>query len=75
MVDAEEFETALAQLRREAGKVRGRDCIIPHRISGGIIRGKSVSDQTALPCQDSAAFSVRVAAGVRENLPVHLAAA
>lgn len=74
MVDAEELETPLAELPHQARNLFGRNHVIPHRISRGVLSRECLRDESALPGQNSAAFAMRLAAGLLEELPVHFAA-
>jgi len=74
VVDAEEFESPLAQFPHQAHDLPVRNLIIPHRISRNVFRRERPRDYAVLPRQNSTAFSMRLAAGMFKELPVHFAA-
>ena len=75
MVDAEEFEPTPAEFPHQAHELLERNLVIPDRISRDVLRRKRLRDYVALPRQNSAAFSMRLAAGMLQELPVYFAAA
>src|SRR6202042_293792 len=75
VVDAEEFEPPAAKFRRQPREFLWRNFVIPDWIRGGVLCRERLRDNPALPCQNSAAFPMGLAAGVLQQLPVHFAAA
>jgi len=74
VVDAEEFEPPLAEFTHQTHKLLGRNHVIPDRISRDVLRRERLGDQAVLPRQNSAAFPMRLAAGMLQELPVDFAA-
>jgi hypothetical protein len=74
VVDAQEFETALAEFHHQSRELLGRNQVIPNRISRDVLRGESPGDYVVLACQNSAAFTMRLAAGMGKELAKHFAA-
>ena len=74
MVDAEEFEPPLAELPHQAHDLLGRNLVIPDRISRDVLRRERLRDYAVLSRQNSAAFSMRLAAGMLQELPENFAA-
>jgi hypothetical protein len=75
MVDSEEFEATLAELLHEADDLLRRNFVIPGRIDGDVFRREGLRDYAVLARQNSAAFLMRIAPGVFEELPKYFAAA
>ena len=73
VVEAEEFETALAEFYFQPRDILRRDHVIPDRIGGDIFRGERACDDVVLACEEAAAFAMRLTAGVRQNLSKHFA--
>jgi hypothetical protein len=67
VVDAEEFETPLAEFAHQAHDFPGCDLVIPHGISRHVFRRESLGDHAVLPSEDPTAFPVRLTAGMREE--------
>src|SRR5579863_10309876 len=74
VVDAEEFEPSLAEFTHQARDLLGRYHVIPDRISRDVLRRERPRDYVVLPRQKSAAFSMRLAAGMLQQLPKNFAA-
>ena len=74
VVKAEEGETALAAFVSQSRDVPGRDHVVPYRIGGDVPCGERARDHIVLAGQNSAAFPMRLTAGVRQHLPEHFAA-
>src|SRR5438045_8121141 len=74
VVDAEEFEPALAKFPHQAHHLLGPNQIIPDRISRDVFRRERSSDYVELPRDNSAAFSMRMAAGMLQELPKYFPA-
>jgi len=64
VVDAEEFETPLAEFSDQPRQLPGRNYVIPDRISGDVLRRESPGDYIVLARQNAAAFSMRLAASM-----------
>src|SRR5258708_804548 len=74
VVDAQEFEPTRAEFLHQAHDLLGRIRVIPDRISRDVLRRDRPRDCLVLPRQNSAAFSMRLAAGMLQELPNHFAA-
>ena len=74
VVDAEEFKSTFAEFPGQADDLLGFNHIIPDRIRRDVLRGEGSRDYVVLPRQNSAAFSMRLAAGMLQELPKHFAA-
>ena len=74
MVDAKEFEPTLAEFPHQSHDLLGRNHVIPNRISRDVLRRERPRDYVVLPCQNSAAFTMRLAAGMGKELAKHFAA-
>ena len=74
VVDAEEFEPTLAEFPHQAHDLLGCDQVIPDRINRDVLRGERPRYYVVLPRQNSTAFSMRLAAGMLQELPKHFAA-
>jgi len=75
VVDAEEFEPPLTEFPHQAHDLLGRNLVIPDWISRDVFCGERLRDESVLPRQNAAAFAMRLAAGVLQELPVYFAAA
>src|SRR5262249_14561696 len=73
VVDAEECKPSFAEFLHQAHDLFGRDLVIPDRISGDVFRRERLCDYAVPPRQNPAAFSMRLAAGMLEELPKHFA--
>ena len=74
MVDTEEFEPTLVEFPNQAHHLLVPNQVIPDRISGDVLRRQRPSDYVVLPRQNSAAFSMRLAAGMLQDLPKYFPA-
>jgi hypothetical protein len=74
VVDSEEFEPPLTKLLHQAHDFFRCNLVVPDRISRNVLRRERLRDESVLPGQNSAAFSMRLAAGMRQELPVYFAA-
>jgi hypothetical protein len=74
MVDAEEFEPPLAEFPHQAHYLPGRNLVVPDRISREVLRRECLRDESVLPRQNSAAFPMRLAARMLQELSVYFAA-
>src|SRR5258708_35017073 len=74
VLDAQDFELTRANFLHQANDPLGRNHVIPDRISRDVLRRERPRDYLALPRQNSAAFSMRLAAGMLQELPNHFAA-
>ncbi len=73
VVDAEEFEPPPAEFSRQTRDFPGCDLVIPDGIRRDVARGERLRDQSVLPRQNSAAFPIRLAAGMLQELAVYFA--
>jgi hypothetical protein len=74
VVYAEEFETPFAEFLHQSPDLSGRNYVIPDRINRDVLRRERPRDYAALPRQNSAAFPMRLATGMLQQLPKHFAA-
>jgi hypothetical protein len=74
VVDGEEFEPPLAEFPHQAHDLLGRNHVIPGRISRDVLRRERLRDYVVLPRENPATLSMRLAAGMLQELPKHFAA-
>ena len=74
VVNAEEFETPLAEFSHQTRDLVWGNHVIPNRVGRDILRRECPRDDAVLTCQNSAAFSMRLPAGVLQELAVYFAA-
>ena len=75
VVNAEEFETPLAEFSHQTRDLVWGNHVIPNRVGRDILRRECPRDDAVLTSQNSAAFSMRLPAGVLQDLAVYFAAA
>jgi len=74
VVDAEEFEPTLVEFPHQAHHLLVPNQVTPDRISRDVLHRERPRDYVVPPRQNSAAFSMRLAAGMLQELPKHFAA-
>src|SRR6516164_4713952 len=74
VINPEKFQSPLAKLRHQPHDLPGRNLVVPDWIRRDILRRERLRDKPIPPRQNSAAFPMRLAAGMLQNLPIYLAA-
>ena len=74
VVGAKESKPALAEFCHYTRDLFGRNFVIADRISGDVLRRERLRYQSVPSRQNSAAFLMRLATGMRQELAVHFAA-
>ena len=73
VIDTEELQMAPTEFRHDSRDVAGRHHIISNRIRRNILRWERARDYVSLPGQNAAAFAMRLAASMRQDLAKHFA--
>jgi len=71
VIDSEEFQSPLTEFPHQTLDFRRRDAIIPDRIGRNVLRRERLRNESILPGQNSAAFPMRLAARMLQELPVY----
>gem|GEM_PF-3442347 len=74
VVDPEEFEPTLATFRHQTHDLCVRNRVIPDRINRDVLGRKHPRDYVVLARQNTTAFSMRLAAGMLQEVAEYFAA-
>ena len=74
VINPQEFESPLAQFLHQVCHLLGSNFVIPDRISRDVFRRESLRNDPVVPRKNSAAFPMRLASGMLEELPIYFAA-